>query len=277
MNQIQAEKLQLRKGARKRSEIPDEVLQSLNQGKIETVNLVEWLAIDMSVLLKNILMELDLADVHRLHITSAMIQNVGIIKRLQGIGEALFHVLKECDNRLSVFEFLANHPSDMVRDWACFTVAADKFLSLPERLQATRRFAGDGNMSVRECAWESLRSYLVEDLEYSLNLLLPWVKDPDLNIRRCAVEATRPCGVWCKHILALKEHPEPGLIILEEVRSDASNYVQRSVANWLNDASKTRPDWVINVCDRWQKESPTQATNWIVKHATRTLSKKKKK
>jgi 3-methyladenine DNA glycosylase AlkC len=275
MNQIQVEKLQLRKGARRRLEIPNEVLQLLNQGNIETVNLVEWLAIDMSVLLKSILMELDLSDAHKLHIISATIQNVGIIKRLQRIGEALFHVLTECDNRLLLFEYLVNHPSDMVRDWACFTVAADKFL--PERLQATRRFAGDRNTSVRECAWESLRPFLAKDLECSLSLLVPWVKNQDPNIRRCAVEATRPRGVWCKHILALKEHPELGLIILEEVRSDSSNYVQRSVANWLNDASKSCPDWVMNVCNRWQEESPNQATKWIVKHATRTLSKKERK
>jgi 3-methyladenine DNA glycosylase AlkC len=114
----------------------------------------------------------------------------------------------------------------------------------------------------------------VENLEKSFELLVPWVKDTDSNIRRCAVEATRPCGVWCKHIPALKETPEPALTILEFVRSDPSNYVQRSVANWLNDASKSRPDWVMNVCKRWQEESPTKETHWIVKHAIRTLRNK---
>ena len=135
------------------------------------------------------------------------------------------------------------------------------------------RFAADGSVSVRECAWDALRPYLVEDLPLSFNLLTDWVKNEDPNIRRCAVEATRPRGVWCKHIPTLKENPELGLTILEFVRSDSSNYVQRSVANWLNDASKSRPDWVINTCLRWQNESQTKETIWIIKHALRTLKK----
>ncbi len=99
------------------------------------------------------------------------------------------------------------------------------------------------------------------------------MRDPDPNIRRCATEATRPRGVWSAHIEALKQSPELGLGILEPVRSDPSRYVQRSVANWLNDASKSRPDWVREVCQRWTEESPTTETAWTVNHALRTLRK----
>ena len=35
-----------RKGARKAQDIPKKVLELLNEGKIESVNLTEWLAID---------------------------------------------------------------------------------------------------------------------------------------------------------------------------------------------------------------------------------------
>jgi 3-methyladenine DNA glycosylase AlkC len=102
---------------------------------------------------------------------------------------------------------------------------------------------------------------------------MPWVKDANANVRRCAVEATRPRGVWCAHIDSLKTDPSPGLALLEVVRSDPSRYVQKSVANWLNDASKSRPDWVRSVCKRWKKESRTAETAWIINHATRTIRK----
>lgn len=147
-------------------------------------------------------------------------------------------------------------------------------MSLEERLVASRRFAADGSVAVRECAWDSFRPYIAADMRHGLQLLESWVRDADPNIRRCAVEGTRPRGVWTAHIEALKQDPEPGLKLLEPVRSDSSRYVQRAVGNWLNDASKSRPDWVISVCSRWTEESPSKETVWIVNHALRTLRKK---
>jgi 3-methyladenine DNA glycosylase AlkC len=47
--------------------------------------------------------------------------------------------------------------------------------------------------------------------------------------------------------------------------------VQNSVANWLNDASKTQPGWVEDVCDRWLAESRAPQTACIVRRATRSL------
>ena len=51
-----------RKGAKKVNEIPKEVLQLLQQGKIESVNLTEWLAINHIELLKNVLPSIGLKN-----------------------------------------------------------------------------------------------------------------------------------------------------------------------------------------------------------------------
>jgi 3-methyladenine DNA glycosylase AlkC len=277
MNQLSIENLKSRKGAARISEVTDEVLVALNQGKIETVNLVEWLAINMSVLLRNVLAEIGWKDqIDYLHNQALKLEGQGITKRLKGVGELLFQALNKEENRTDIFESFAVHTSDMVRAWAAFIIAADQALSLTQRLEIMQRFAADCNISVKENAWSSLRPFLVEDLTTSFHLLIPWVKDEDPNIRRCAVEATRPRGVWCKHIPKLKEHPELGLVILEWVRSDSSDYVRRSVANWLNDGSKSSPNWVLQVCQRWKKESPTKETDWIIKHALRTLRRQEK-
>ncbi len=274
MNSFQIEKLKERKGAKKLSEIPDEVLKALNQGKIETVNLMEWLAIDIQTLLGNVLVEIGCEQyLNQINKEALKFKNQSAIEQLKGFGETIFNILEKCDNRDAVFEALANHTSDKIRSLSACSISYNKRLSLPKRLQVMRRFATDRNMSVKEDAWYFLRPYLIEDLKKSFELLIPWVKNEDPNIRRCAVEATRPRGVWCKHIPALKENLELGLTILEFVRSDPSKYVQRSVGNWLNDASKSRPNWVISTCVRWQQESPTQETNWIVKHGLRTINK----
>lgn len=44
-----------RKGAKRITDIPLTILESLNRGEIETANLVEWLAIDQTLLLENVL------------------------------------------------------------------------------------------------------------------------------------------------------------------------------------------------------------------------------
>ena len=264
-----------RKGAVRRSDIPPDILEGLNEGRLETVTLAEWLAIDMSTLLRSILPAVGLADaeealaeaVHRL-------AGEGVTRRLKGVGEALYTVTRDHPRRDTIFDGLAGHSSDMVRAWAAFMHTADDSLRLEARLEAARRFAADRNGSVRECAWDSFRSYLANELSRGLKLLEPWVEDSDPNIRRCAVEGTRPRGVWTAHIETLKRNPQPGLAILEPVRSDSSRYVQRAVANWMNDASKSRPDWTLSVCKRWTEGSPTKETAWIVHHALRTLRKK---
>ncbi len=44
-----------RKGSKSMKDIPNEILEQLNNGKMETANLVEWLAVDKRLLLKNLL------------------------------------------------------------------------------------------------------------------------------------------------------------------------------------------------------------------------------
>lgn len=57
--------------------------------------------------------------------------------------------------------------------------------------------------------------------------------------------------MWCGHIQLLKDRPETALPLLEALKADPEKYVQDSVANWLNDAAKTRPDFVKTVTSRW--------------------------
>jgi 3-methyladenine DNA glycosylase AlkC len=111
------------------------------------------------------------------------------------------------------------------------------------------------------------------DLEKSIAILAEWTSSEDENIRRFATEATRPRGVWCEHIEPLKQNPALALSILEPLKSDPVKYVQDSVGNWLNDASKTRPDFVKMLCERWERESETKETKYIIKKALRTINK----
>ncbi|MFJ5566445.1 DNA alkylation repair protein [Lysinibacillus xylanilyticus] len=264
-----------RKGARKASDIPTEVLTLLNQGKIESVNLTDWQAVHHSTLLKNVLPSIGLEEKLEFILTEVEKQKVETgMKAIRLIGSLLDKVLMDESDikKEELINICAHHVSDSVRCWAAFMNNNNDY-SLEEKLLYIRPFAADHHFGVREIAWMSIREDLAANIEISVDLLTEWAKSEDENIRRFSLESIRPRGVWTKHIEVLKEEPQIVLPILNLLKSDPSKYVQDSVGNWLNDASKTQPEWVVNLCEEWQKESPTKATERIIKKAQRTIVK----
>lgn len=259
-----------RKGAKSIKEIPAAVLHALNKGEIETANLVEWLAIDQLELARNVFSDGGMTatfDEVRQRVSGLEKQSVNTISAAIGatLAEALRHSHQE---RTAHF---AHHRSDMVRCWMAYRIGALQDLDVRERLEEIKPFATDPHFGVREVAWMSLRPHIAEALTDALDYLTSYAESEDENMRRFASEAIRPRGVWCKHIQALKDQPELALPLLERLKSDPSKYVQDSVGNWLNDAAKSRPEFVKECCSRWLDESTTTQTRYIVKRAMRSL------
>ncbi|GIO04424.1 DNA alkylation repair protein [Brevibacillus reuszeri] len=271
------EEILRRKGARKAGDIPDEVFGLLQKGHLQTVNLTEWLAVDHLLLLRAITDELgmqkELAQViQRL----TQLGETRIMKIIPAIASEWLGVLEgySKQDQQRILHFQATHLSDSVRCWAAYIIGMNPQLCLEEKLSLIRPFAADSHFGVREIAWMAIREPLSKEVKGAIDLLREWVYDHDPNIRRFAIEATRPRGVWAKHIHELKEKPELGLPLLEAVSADSSKYVQDSVGNWLNDASKSNPDWVLQVCEDWLKRSDSKETKRIVARAKRNLEKK---
>lgn len=261
-----------RKTYNARAAIPADLQAALDTGREEPLTLAEWLAVDCRKLLAATLPGAGLG--HAVDELLAVVEAAeGVMARQRAIGAALLPLIRGAAEPQACYEFFASHPSGVVREWAALTWAADPGYDLATRLAGARRFAADPSMNVREIAWSSFRPWLAENLDGAVALLAPWTRDTDANIRRCAIEATRPRGVWCAHIEALKQRPQIALPLLEAVRADSSRYVQLSVANWLNDASKSQADWVREITARWLAESPVDTTRRIVHHALRTLRK----
>jgi len=266
-----------RKGARKKNLIPKSILIQLNKGEIESANLVEWLSVDQEILLKNVLNELDLE-----HYYSAILQNrnylktQSTVKKTKLIAEGIAALMNEIKNE-DMLSYLKTHSSDTVRSWACYIMANKEYSNLEERLNNIKDFATDSHYRLKEISWIATRPYIAKDIVLSIKILKNWAKSKDPNIRRFASESTRPRGVWCSHITKLKEDPAIALPILDPLKSDPSRYVQNSVGNWLNDASKSQESFVIACTNDWLEKSPSSETLYIVNRALRTIRKKQKK
>lgn len=265
-----------RKGARKVLDVPVNVLKHLNNGEIETVNLTEWLAIDHLVLINAVLpnMGVSVATIADIAEQIKAIKKPTAMQCTKVVGSLLYtSTFKDEEQLESLFQSLSNHRSDAVRCYAPYLVACDENKDISQKLQKMRELVADSHFGVREVVWMALRPSIEDDLDQSIEILTGWTNSEDENIRRFTTEATRPRGVWCKHIERLKESPELALPILENLKSDSSKYVQDSVGNWLNDASKTRPQFVSELCNTWSIEFPTKATARIIKKARRTIDK----
>jgi 3-methyladenine DNA glycosylase AlkC len=161
--------------------------------------------------------------------------------------------------------------SDTARGWAAMAIGAAENLPLGRRLDLVRPYADDPHFAVREWAWLSLRAHVVAATHEALEALVPWVHEDSPRLRRFAVESLRPRGVWSIHIPLLKIEPWLASHLLEVLKADRERYVQDSVANWLNDASKSQPEWVRSLCASWRTGRHESATERICRRALRTI------
>lgn len=117
----------------------------------------------------------------------------------------------------------------------------------------------------------AVRPFLQRYPERMLQQHLAWAEHPNEHVRRLASEGLRPRLPWGQDVTWLKKDPTVTLPVLEKLKNDPSEYVRRSVANHLNDISKSHPDWLLQVAARWKGNSP--ATDALLKHALRGLLK----
>jgi 3-methyladenine DNA glycosylase AlkC len=117
----------------------------------------------------------------------------------------------------------------------------------------------------------SIRPYIKKDAARAMAYLLALASDENDKVRRFASEGCRPRLPWAMALPDFKKDPTPILPILEKLKDDDSEFVQKSVANNLNDISKDNPELVLDICERWQGTS--KSTDWIIKRACRTMLK----
>lgn len=118
----------------------------------------------------------------------------------------------------------------------------------------------------------AVRAFIINDEERMMAQMAIWAKDDNEHVRRLASEGCRPKLPWGQALPNFQKDPSPVLRILEQLKADPSPYVRKSVANNLNDISKTHPALVEEIARRWYGKDVR--TDWIVKHGCRTLLKK---
>jgi len=179
-------------------------------------------------------------------------------------------------------------PSDYSEAVAILEKVADNYsaglfvlgMSFPDYVEIYGLDESNWNISIKALEkfttlWSSemgVRPFILKYEERMMKQMLIWAGNENEHIRRLSSEGCRPALPWAIALPKFKQDPAPILPILTKLKADPSAYVRKSVANNLNDISKTRPDIVIKIATEWYGEN--DYTNWIVKHGCRTLLKK---
>jgi 3-methyladenine DNA glycosylase AlkC len=117
-----------------------------------------------------------------------------------------------------------------------------------------------------------IRAFLNRWPDETLARMADWAHDPHYHVRRLVSEGTRPKLPWAK---AIEIDVTTPIALLDQLHSDGTRFVTRSVANHLNDIAKIDPDLVVATLTRWQdaaRQTPKEL-DWMTRHALRTLVK----
>lgn len=123
--------------------------------------------------------------------------------------------------------------------------------------------------------WSSefaVRAFIIKDQNRMMRQMYVWSEHDNEHVRRLASEGCRPQLPWGQTIVSFKKDSSPIIPVLEQLKDDSSLYVRKSVANNLNDISKTHPDLVLDIAKKWY--GVTDNTDRIIKQGCRTLLKK---
>ena len=117
----------------------------------------------------------------------------------------------------------------------------------------------------------AIRQFILKDENKTMNQMKHWAKQKSEHTRRLATEGCRSRLPWAISLNSFKKDPSKIIEILNILKYDTSKYVQKSIANNLNDISKDNPAKVKQIAKNWIGES--KSIDWIVKHGCRTLLK----
>ncbi len=119
----------------------------------------------------------------------------------------------------------------------------------------------------------AIRPFIIEHQSMTLEKMHKWAKSENFHLRRLASEGIRIRLPWAKKMPQFVDHPQPLIDIIEILKDDPKKYVQKSVANNLNDLLKENAIAAKAVIKRWNKNSNPNR-DWIIKHALRNELKK---
>lgn len=146
-----------------------------------------------------------------------------------------------------------------------------KFVELygADYLQASLDFAYE--LTKRFTSEYCMRPLIEKAPEVVLPIIVEWSRDDNIRVKRLASECMRIRLPWAKKMFVALEYFDQYQAILTQLKDDPDSYIQKSVANNLNDLYKESPNHFQQIIGYWQTLPESSASQWIIKHGSRNV------
>ena len=114
----------------------------------------------------------------------------------------------------------------------------------------------------------AIRQYLKAYPDQTLKIMTQWSLDKNFHLRRLASEGSRSRLPWASKLDMFIDDPQLLLPILDNLKDDPIKFVQKSVANSLNDILKDNYEFAMSILQEWAVNA-SKERSWIIKHALR--------
>ena len=119
----------------------------------------------------------------------------------------------------------------------------------------------------------AIRPFLKQHRDLTLTQMQTWSKNANFHVRRLSSEGLRPRLPWATKLQIFIDQPQLIVPVLDNLKDDESRYVQKSVANCINDILKDNREVGMDLIQSWLSNENSNR-RWIIKHALRNLIKK---
>lgn len=139
----------------------------------------------------------------------------------------------------------------------------------PDYFQASIDFSKE--LTKRFTSEFCMRPLIKKYPERSLTILKDWSQDDHERVRRLSSECLRIRLPWAKKMTVALDYFDDYVEILSNLKDDKDKYIQKSVANNLNDLYKEDPNKFYSIIHDWQKGQPSKECLWVIKHGSRNV------
>jgi len=116
-----------------------------------------------------------------------------------------------------------------------------------------------------------MRPLINKNPDKALKILRDWSKDEHERVRRLSSECLRIRLPWAKKLFTALEYFDEYFEILSNLKDDKDKYIQKSVANNLNDLYKEDPDKFHFIINKWKNDNISKECEWVIKHGSRNV------